>query len=166
MDSNRSDRSKRSDRYIQILMNFQPELLYHIYNRGNNRQLIFFNRDNYLFFLKKVRKELLSYCDMLAYCLMPTHFHFMVNVKDAATGTGQTDYHPLIQGIATLLSSYTQAINKQEGRTGGLFQKKTKAICLNPPTRMWKNIPTNADNYAFVYMNYIHQNPIRSGISE
>ena len=140
-------------------MNFQSEYLYHIYNRDNNSQLIFFNHENEVFFLRKVRKELLPYCDILAYCLMPTHFHFMVYVKNTVlnlnigqtTPSGQTNYcpigqtssnHPLIKGISILLSSYTRAINIQEGRTGSLFQKKTKAKCLNPIKHNWKNIST------------------------
>jgi putative transposase len=56
--------------------------LYHIYNQGNNRQWIFFNRDNYLYFLDKVNKLMLPYVDIIAWCLMPNHFHFMVYVKD------------------------------------------------------------------------------------
>ena len=148
-------------------MNFQSEYLYHIYNRGNNSQLIFFNHENEVFFLRKVRKELLPYCDILAYCLMPTHFHFMVYVKNTVLNLniGQTSSnHPLIKGISILLSSYTRAINIQEGRTGSLFQKKTKAKCLNPIKHNWKNISTNKDNYAFNCINYIHQNPIKSGL--
>ena len=33
--------------------------IYHIYDRGNNQQKIFFKEENYLFFLKKLRIELL-----------------------------------------------------------------------------------------------------------
>ena len=155
-------------------MNFQPEYLYHVYNRGNNSQLIFFKDENYFFFLRKIKKELLPYCDFLAYCLMPTHFHFMVYVKPPGIGltapSGLTDYHPLVKGIAKLLSSYSQAINKQEGRTGGLFQKKTKAKMLTYPSDRSKRSDGfersdgYPDNYAFNCFNYIHQNPLKAGL--
>jgi putative transposase len=56
--------------------------IYHIYNQGNNRQKIFYNRDNYLFFLQKMNDYLLPYCDVLAWCLMPNHFHRMVYVRE------------------------------------------------------------------------------------
>lgn len=151
-------------------MNFESGYLYHIYNRGNNSQLIFFNDENYLFFLKKIRKELLPYCEILAYCLMPTHFHFMVYVRQSATPihrmndmNDSSDYH-LNNAIAILLRSYTRAINIQEGRTGSLFQQKTKAKCLNPTAGAWKNISANNDNYAYICFNYIHQNPMVAGI--
>lgn len=63
-------------------MYFEPSGIYHIYNQGNNRQAIFFNRENYLFFTHKIRQHILPYADILAWCLMPNHFHLMVEVKD------------------------------------------------------------------------------------
>ncbi|MDD4236020.1 MAG: hypothetical protein PHF99_08405, partial [Bacteroidales bacterium] len=54
--------------------------IYHIYNQGNNRRRIFLIRENYLFFLKKIETYILPYADILAYCLMPNHFHLMVYV--------------------------------------------------------------------------------------
>lgn len=62
-------------------MQFEASNLYHIYNRGNNKQPIFFNRDNYLYFLTKVKKHIASNCDILAWCLMPNHFHFLVHAN-------------------------------------------------------------------------------------
>ena len=41
-----------------FFMHFENGEVYHIYNRGNNKQTIFFNEDNYLFFLQKVKEEL------------------------------------------------------------------------------------------------------------
>ncbi|MBN1118656.1 MAG: hypothetical protein JXA77_15705 [Bacteroidales bacterium] len=63
-------------------MHFEKEHVYHIYNQGNNRQEIFFKRENYLFFLRKVRAHMLPYCDVFAWCLMPNHFHFLVRVNE------------------------------------------------------------------------------------
>jgi len=63
-------------------MQFEQSHLYHIYNRGNNSQKIFFNRENYLFFLDKIKKNILPHTDILAWCLMPSHFHFMVHVNN------------------------------------------------------------------------------------
>lgn len=61
-----------------ITTHFASENIYHIYNRGNDKQLIFFNRDNYLYFLKKLRKYIFPHCEILDYCLMPNHFHLLV----------------------------------------------------------------------------------------
>ena len=143
-------------------MNFQEEKIYHIYNRGNNKQKIFFVVDNYYFFLRKVQKELSSYASILAYCLMPNHFHLMVYVKPIPTGlttlSRQTSnsliIHPLVRKIGTLLSSYTRAINIQENRTGSLFQQKTKSKCLNCEESSFLQVLT--------CLHYIHQNPLRA----
>lgn len=61
-------------------MNFQQGDLYHIFNQGNNRQKIFFTRDNYLFFLTKIKNHILPHADIIAWCLMPNHFHLMIYV--------------------------------------------------------------------------------------
>jgi putative transposase len=63
-------------------MLFEKENLYHIFNQGNNRQKIFFSQENYLFFLRKMKTHILPYADILAWCLMPNHFHLMVWVKE------------------------------------------------------------------------------------
>ena len=61
----------------------QPGCFYHIYNRGNNRQNIFFEERNYLYFLRLFEKYLFNLVDVYAYCLMPNHFHFLIKIKDA-----------------------------------------------------------------------------------
>ena len=65
-----------------ILMNFEKGYLYHVYNQGNNKEKIFYNRDNYFFFLKKIDHHIKPYVDILAWCLMPNHFHLMMLVKE------------------------------------------------------------------------------------
>jgi REP element-mobilizing transposase RayT len=62
-------------------MKLYPNHLYHIYNQGNNQQKTFLDRDDYLIFLRKVKKFLSPYADILAYCLMPNHFHFLCELK-------------------------------------------------------------------------------------
>jgi putative transposase len=68
-------------------MYFEENHLYHIYNQGNNRQKIFFGRENFLFFIEKIRTYIQPYSDILAWCLMPNHFHFMVYVKHTTIAT-------------------------------------------------------------------------------
>ena len=63
-------------------MQFEEGYIYHIYNQGNNRQRIFFNRENYLYFLRKINTYVKPYGDILAWCLMPNHFHLMVLVNE------------------------------------------------------------------------------------
>ena len=68
-------------------MKFHPNQIYHVFNQGNNRQTVFFEEENYLYFLRKVRKYILSLADILCYCLMPNHFHFLLTPNEEASST-------------------------------------------------------------------------------
>ena len=154
-------------------MYFKVDNIYHIYNRGNNKDKIFFEEKNYLFFIKKTRKELSDHFHFLAYCLMPNHFHFLVQVKENHNSSddfkssdelfqpillSEKNYSKEISNkIAVLLRSYTRAINIQEGRTGSLFQQKTKSKCLN-------ELNTSENNYISTCFHYIYQNPLNAGL--
>lgn len=137
-------------------MLFEKNHIYHIYNQGNNKQKTFFDRENYLFFLQKMNDYLLPYCDILAWCLMPNHFHWLVyiretevdfNVSQGAIESIVTDSRgatlsrtptnpkpaTLNQAIGIILASYTRAVNKQNNASGSLFRQKTKADCVTNP---------------------------------
>lgn len=134
-------------------MRFEVGNLYHVYNRGINRQKIFFRESNYEFFLTKL-VELKVYCDILAWCLMPNHFHLFIYINEhLICPNGNSDIDQMPRKIGTILSSYAQAINKQETRTGSLFQAKTKEL-----KDKWGNY------CGFTCFNYIHQNPIHSRV--
>ena len=138
-------------------MQFEASNLYHIYNRGNNKQPIFFNRDNYLYFLTKVKRYIVPACDILAWCLMPNHFHFLIHANtDTEKIIKETPLkiNALTEGIRLLLSSYTQGINKQNNSTGNLFQQKTKFKCVSE----------GDINYGYTVFNYTHQNPLRANL--
>ncbi len=64
------------------IMHFENGYIYHIYNQGNNSHKIFFNNENYLYFLRKIKIYIVSHADILAWCLMPNHFHMMVLVNE------------------------------------------------------------------------------------
>ena len=144
-------------------MYFKAGYVYHIYNRGNNKDRIFFKDENYVFFLRKARKELSDYFHFLAYCLMPNHFHFLVQVKtlsyssDDSPSSDEYLSKQISNRIAVLLRSYTRAVNIQENRSGSLFQQKTKAKCLN-------ELNTSRNNHISACFHYIHQNPLNAGI--
>ncbi|HET9747154.1 MAG TPA: transposase [Chitinophagaceae bacterium] len=136
-------------------MEFFKNELYHIYNRGNNRQKIFFKRDNYLYFLNKVRRFIMPYCDILSYSLMPNHFHFLIHSDERTIQTKEIrgqQKNVLSEGIRLLLSSYTQAINKQNKSSGSLFQQNTKAT----------PIVKGSIHYELTIFHYIHQNAYRA----
>ncbi len=153
-------------------MNFENNFIYHVFNQGNNRQLIFFNRENKLYFLRKLKQYITPHCSVLAWCLMPNHFHLMVYVKTSKLLINEKE-RILNQSIGILLRSYTRAINKQENRSGSLFKAHTKAECvncLNQITPSFINelngtklkISSPEKEYPQVCYHYIHQNPVKA----
>jgi putative transposase len=134
-----------------------PQHFYHVYNRGVDRRDVFFSRENSLFFLRRVREYLLNLteptaggssisrpveitppCQILAYCLMPNHFHLLVQVLN-------TDFSTTMQSLS---QSYTNAINRERDRVGPLFQGRFQAK------------PIDDEAYLLHVSRYIHLNPV------
>jgi len=144
--------------------NFSPGEYYHIYQRGNNKNLIFLNDRDYRRFsillytangTKTIqlsdhprldRFELFnldrgeSLVEIGAYCLMPNHFHLLVREKKEG-------------GISSLMhrvnTSYSMYHNKKYGQTGSPLEKPFKAKHVDD------------DNYLKYLFAYIHLNPIK-----
>ena len=115
---------------------------YHLYNRGHNRGLIFFERENYLFFLRQLKHYVLPALDVAAFCLMPTHYHLLGRVTQAG----------LSHSMQLFSISYTKAMNERYDRAGGLFQGAFQG----------KHV--GRDNYLTHLSRYIHLNPVRAGL--
>jgi len=162
-------------------MRFEKGHLYHVFNRSIAAKKVFISHENYIFFLWKIRNQLLDHCCIIAYCLMPTHFHLMIYVIDPElqiiNSDDPTKYktRTINQSIGILLRSYTSALQKQEQFSGSLFQQHTKAICLTKPvglTPAWFNtafgttinILPPQKQYPQVCFDYIHINPVNSNL--
>ena len=152
-------------------MQFEEGHIYHIFNRGNNSVKIFYKKENYLFFIKKIEKYILPYTGILAWCLMPTHFHLLIYVRNVILGKQDLNH-----SIGIMLRSYTRAIQNQESFTGSLFQQGTKAKCLSEIDSYKTSFQTvngitvypdlqNHLQYPVICFNYIHFNPVRDGLA-
>lgn len=131
---------------------------YHVYNRGNNRSRVFFESANYGFFLSRLRRyhlgegsqtsevfktsEVYRPASFIAYCLMPNHYHFLVQPHDDAFS----------HRMQLLTISYTKAINERYQRVGALFQGAFRAKRIDRP------------EYLLHLSRYIHLNPVRAGL--
>ena len=96
---------------------------YHIYNRGNQKDKIFFERENYLFFLRNWRKYFEGSVEVFCYCLMSNHYHFLLKPLDNEFSIKMKNF----------TISYSKAVNKRFDRVGHLFQGnfKAKLVCDN-----------------------------------
>src|SRR5688500_4531591 len=84
---------------------------------------------------------------------MPNHFHLLIYLGEQIGVSPLGNMQILERKIGTLQSSYTRAINKQENKTGSLFQPKCKMVEIN-------------SEHAFACFHYIHQNPLRAGLTQ
>jgi len=140
-----------------------PGNYYHIYNRGNNGEPLFFEEENYIYFLKLYDKYISPIAETYAWCLMKNHFHFLVYLKseeeiDISQLTYKTSTKPKIISASRQFShcfnSYAQTINKKYNRTGSLFEKSLER----------KHVKN--ENYFLKLIYYIHNNPVHHGVSD
>lgn len=144
----------------------ERNLLIHLYNQGNNRAPIFYSRENYLYFLKKVRKYLSPVCEIIAYCLMPNHFHFLIYTTEASLPEkqiGNSTMNIFSNNLRIMLNSYSRAINKQQGNTGSIFRQNSKMKNLSEIAGSEIARPGSL-GYDFYCSFYIHQNPVNAGL--
>ena len=116
---------------------------HHLFNRGANKDAIFFDKESYLYFLKRLKYYKNEYqIDVLSYCLMPNHFHLFVKQK--------TEDLLISKFISALLNYYVKSINKKFNKSGTLFQSKTKSK------------PITDEHYFVWIIKYILENPVKA----
>src|SRR4051794_3869839 len=94
--------------------------MYHIYNRAVGNESLFQNEKQYLRFLQGVEKYVLPKADIWSYCLMPNHFHLLVEIKESSTGEAFS------KGMSDCCNSYTKWLNVVTKRKGNLFMRPFK----------------------------------------
>lgn len=144
-----------------VVRNFVENSYYHVFNRGVEKRKMFLDEQDYsmLFYymfvyLSPVKNLISKYpnlpfrlqgknlnkdVELLAYCLMPNHFHFLLkqNSKDGVSKL-----------LKQLTNAYTLYFNQKYERVGGLVQGRFKAV----------EVPT--DELLLHISRYIHLNPV------
>ena len=135
--------------------------IYHVFNRGVEKRSIFMDDRDYLRFIRgllifndtkpilnfnqkfesvyKFDKDKETLVDILAFCLMPNHFHILLKQR-------------IDDGISKFMSKigigYANYFNLRYERVGSLFQGNFKSVLINEESQ-FLNIPY-----------YIHLNPL------
>lgn len=149
---------------MQRPFDFSSHEIYHIYQRGNEKRKIFLDPRDHLRFLMLLYvcntetsihlsdhntkqwktvfelKKPDSLVEIVAYCLMPNHFHLLIYEKK------QGGISRFMQKLTT---GYSMYFNKKYQRTGGLFERPFKA----------KHVAD--DDYLKYLFAYIHLNPVK-----
>ncbi|MFY9151805.1 MAG: hypothetical protein WAO52_07325 [Prolixibacteraceae bacterium] len=136
----------------------EPEKFYHIWNRGNNRENLFYTQANYEYFLRMYAELLDPVVETYAFCLLTNHFHLLIRTKSflevSPVGETSKKTNPVSLAFQRFFTAYSQAINIQERRTGSLFQKPFKRLEVTS-TKQLVNL-----------VQYIHFNPQKHGITD
>ena len=127
---------------------FESGAIYHVFNRGNNKENIFKEEKNYYYFLQQLKKYILPVADIYAYCLLKNHFHLLLRIKDEKHLSDKVK-NKLHLPFSNLFNSYSESINKMYSRTGSLFEEHLKR-------KRVENV-----EYLIQLIAYIHLNPIK-----
>lgn len=126
---------------------FLPGHYYHVFSRSVGTDLLFQSEENYKYFLQKFQSGCSVHFSTLAYCLLPNHFHFLLQVKE------DSESQVALQAFSNFLNGYSKAYNKLYDRHGALFQRK------------FKRKKIDQDSYFSQVIIYIHQNPQKHGFA-
>jgi len=134
---------------------YLPDTFYHVYNRGIEKRNVFMEAEDYGYFLQQFKrylgneglkdkrgmpfKDLSQQVELVAFCLMPNHFHLLIY---------QHDVDGMKELLQRAMTSYSMYFNKKYPRVGSLFQDRYKAS------------PILEDKYIWHISRYIHLNPL------
>lgn len=96
-------------------------VIYHIYNRGNNRENLFIETRNYTYFMKLYARYIEPVVETYAYCLLRNHFHLLVRILDPQDWQSSEDCQSLkslkspSQAFSNLFSTYTKPSTRPTG---------------------------------------------------
>ncbi|MFA6055606.1 MAG: transposase, partial [Thermodesulfovibrionales bacterium] len=119
---------------------------YHVIQRGNNREEVFFDakdRKKYLALLKKYSVKWES--TIISYCLMSNHIHLLTKPKS------DESLYKMMQGLTLC---YTQYFNRTYQRTGRLWECRYHSCIVDHEKYLW------------AVARYVEQNPVRAGMVE
>ncbi len=132
---------------------FEPGVVYHVFNRGNNKEDIFKEEKNYPYFLSLLQKYVLPVAEIYAYCLMKNHFHLVVRIKDAELLEDKFKEKPYL-AFSNFFNAYSKSVNKMYNRTGSLFQEHLHRKRVED------------DEYLTQLIAYVHLNPLKHEFTE
>ena len=120
--------------------------VYHILFRGVNQQNIFEESSDF----EKIKETIATvkqdlHFEIYAYCFMSNHVHIVLKEKNLG------DISLIMKRI---LTKYARWYNIKYGRSGALIANR------------YKSVPVEIDEYFLQLIRYVHQNPIKAGITD
>jgi putative transposase len=117
---------------------------YHVLNRGNGRARVFHDEEDYARFVRLLRQACARVpLRLLAYCLMPNHFHLVAwPLRDGDLSTW----------MQWLLTAHVHGYRKRHRGSGHVWQGRFKAF------------PIAEDQHLRTVLRYVERNPLRAGL--
>jgi len=146
----------------------EPNGVYHLFSRAVGDEKLFRSKENYVYFLQKLKYHTENVCKLYAYALLPNHFHLLVRIEDEHTLIKQYESKKnktfdstkdsisdfIMERFSNFLNGYTKAYNKVYQRKGALFLDYLKRSKSND----------DFDFAAFIF--YIHKNAVHHGYTK
>ena len=118
---------------------------YHLINRGNGRQQIFHKDNDYSAFINVLLQARGKYgVKLLAWCLMPNHFHLLVQPTEA---------DQLNKWMQWLMTTHVRRYHKHYGTSGHVWQGRYKSFIVQ------------TDEHLLTVARYIEANPVRAALA-
>ncbi|MEM6337402.1 MAG: hypothetical protein AAF752_12600 [Bacteroidota bacterium] len=147
---------------------FMPGQTFHVFNRGNDRGLLFYNQEHYGDFLARVWRKLHAYVDLYAFALLPNHFHLLLRVKpeEQILLASSLDYKPTSRAcheaanavvsrrFRELFLGFAKHVNATTEREGSLFRERVRRLEIDSET------------YLLEALRYINRNGWKHGVVE
>ncbi len=147
---------------------------FHIYNHAVGKDCFFREERNYYFFMEKFIKWILPVINVLAYCLVPNHFHFCLRIRsrqelldyfgDKLRHRGGKDISRIKENeileklvneqFSHCFNSFAQAYNHKYSRMGSLFKES------------FQRKQVTSDDYLRTLICYINNNPVHHRMVE
>ncbi|WP_017756492.1 transposase [Calidifontibacillus oryziterrae] len=120
-----------------------PGAKFHVFSRGNRKQLLFYDRQDFVKYLSLICEAKTNYSFKLqTYCLMSNHVHLQI----------QTENTNISRIIGYIHSHYARFFNDKYELVGHVFQGRYKAELIQYP------------DYELEVNRYIHMNPLKANI--
>lgn len=114
-----------------------PGMVCHVYNRGVNKDKIFKDENDYIFYLNKIRKYKEKFnVGVICYSFLDNHYHYILE---------QIGEESITNFMRSVHTSYGQYFNKKYNRVGPLFQGRFKQSVLDDDNFIYMSAYVNAN---------------------
>jgi putative transposase len=118
--------------------------IYHVVNRGVRRQALFLDPVDYKYFLRLLRRAGSRYpVGLVAYCLMPNHWHLVLFPREDAA---------LSAYVQWLSSAHARYVNTSRSLVGHVYERRFRSVVVRE------------ERHLVTLLHYVESNPVRAGL--